>query len=346
MIGSRSRGVAIALVTLCALTLVLAGCLPSTAVTTDFYPQSALAPESDFAEDLQILFDLIFWIAAVVFVVVEGALIYAVIRFREKPGQGLPPQLHGNTRLEVTWTIIPVFILAIIAVPTVSTIFRVAADPKPDALHVRVVGHQWWWEFEYPDLGIVTANELHVPVGRQVAISLESADVIHSFWFPRMGGKRDVVPNTVNNLWFTPQRTGEYLGQCGEFCGESHANMHMRLFVETPGDFDAWVRNQEMEAVEDLTPQVREGAKIFVQRGCVVCHTIGGTDAQGKLGPDLTHFGSRTTLASGILSNVGTQDLKKWLRDPPAIKPGSKMPNLDLSESDVNALTAYLHSLK
>ena len=344
MLEPRHRGTAIALVVLSVLPMAVAGCLPSVAVTTDFYPQSALAPESEFAHDLQVLFDLIFWMAAIVFIVVEGALIYAVIRFREKPGQGLPRQIHGNTRLEVTWTIIPVFILAIIAVPTVSTIFKVAAAPKPDALHVTVVGHQWWWEFEYPDLGIVTANELYVPVGRQVAISLESADVIHSFWIPRMGGKRDVVPNTVNNLWFTPERTGEYLGQCAEFCGESHANMHMRLFVVTQEEFEAWVEKQRQPASAES--QDMAGAEIFALRGCGVCHAIAGTDHQGELGPDLTHFASRTTLASGILSSAEPNALEDWLRDPPALKPGSKMPNLSLIDSEVEALTSYLRSLK
>ncbi len=335
---------AIALVILCVLPLVVAGCLPSVAVRTDFYPQSALAPESEFADDLQVLFDLIFWMAAVVFIIVEGALIYAVLRFREKPGQGLPRQVHGNTRLEVAWTILPVIILAIIAVPTVSTIFKVAAAPKEDALHVTVVGHQWWWQFEYPDLGLVTANELYVPVGRQIAISLESADVIHSFWIPRMGGKRDVVPNTVNNLWFTPRRTGEYLGQCAEFCGESHANMHMRLFVVTEEEFEAWVENQKQPAGPES--QEMAGAELFTLRGCGVCHAIGGTDSQGELGPNLTHFASRTTLASGILNSAEPNVLEDWLRDSPALKPGSKMPNLNLIDSDVEALAAYLRSLK
>lgn len=315
---------------------LLAGC-----ATT---PQTTISPRSDVAGHVQGLYKLIFIMAVVVFVVVEGLLVYAIIRFsRRQPPNGLPPQVHGNQRLEIAWTILPVVVLIIIAVPTWQVIFSTHAAAPPDALRVNVTGHQWWWEIEYPDLGITTANELHLPAGRPVELSLESNDVLHSFWVPQLAGKMDMLPGNVNHLRFTPSTPGTYLGQCAEFCGISHANMRLRATVHEPADFEAWVRGQQEPAAEP-TGLAAEGQQVFL-RQCRGCHTVEGTDARGRLGPNLTHVASRETIAAGLLPNT-PEGLAAWLRNPPEVKPGAKMPNLRLDEGQVQALVAYLQTLE
>jgi cytochrome c oxidase subunit 2 len=312
-------------------------------------PMSTIAPKSDFAWMIQDIYVLIFWIALAVFIVVEGVLLYSVIRFRRRPGQGLPEQIHGNTKLEIAWTIAPALVLVLIAVPTVQTIFQTQAEPPnmDQALKVRAVGHQWWFEFEYPDLGIVTANELHVQKGQTVYFDIESADVIHSFWFPLMGGKRDMTPSHVNHMWFTPNEAGRFLGQCVEYCGASHANMRMVLYVHEPAEWQAWVDGMKQAAAQ---PQpgtgAAAGAQLFTAKGCAGCHTVQGNPAAvGKVGPDLSHFAQRSTLAAGMAEN-NEENLAAWLRNPPAFKPGALMPNLGLNEDEIKALTEYLYSLK
>lgn len=318
----------------------LVGCSP--------VPQTTVFPLSDQARMIQELYVLIFWLAMFVFVVVEAVLIYSVIRYRRRSPDEVPHQLHGNTRLEIAWTIAPAIVLAFIGVPTISTIFQASQPAPADALHVRVVGHQWWWEFQYPELNVVTANEVHLPGGRPVRFDLESADVIHSFWIPRLGGKLDVVPNHVNQLVITPdpvQSTTTYLGQCVEFCGEQHANMKLRAVVHPADQFDAWVRSQQAAAAAPTSDEARRGMEVFMRSACIGCHTIAGTPAQGKVGPDLTHVGGRQTIAAGMIDNT-PENLARWLRNPQDVKPGNKMPNLNLSEQDISLLVAYLESLK
>jgi cytochrome c oxidase subunit 2 len=332
---------------------LLSGCLDASR-----YPQTAMEPLTEYGAKQQRLWEQILLPAFIVFVAVEGVLVYTIWRYRRRPGHPRPEQIHGNTRLEVMWTIAPALILAYIAVPTVTTIFEIGGEPPSDAMRVQVVGHQWWWEYQYLDFNppIVTANELRMPVGKNVSLQLESADVIHSYWLPRLGGKRDVVPNHTNHIWFdAPQQPGPpegYLGQCAEFCGASHANMRARGFVDSQADFDAWVRTQQSAAVAP-SPSVAQGADLFKTRGCVGCHQIVGVNAtaaqtfasSGLIGPNLTHVGSRTTIAAGTLPN-DPQSMAAWLRDPPAVKPGSRMPKLGLNEPDIAALVAYLESLK
>ena len=221
------------------LAVLAAACSP------DHYPQTALRPISDFArigDDIQ---TTTFYWAFAVFVLVEGALLYAVFRFRGKPTDAEPPQVHGNTTIEIVWTVIPALILAAIAVPTVRGIFQTAAIPASDALTVEVVGHQWWWEFRYPDLGITTANEVHIPVGQTVSFRMSTADVVHSFWPPRFAGKRDVFPNRQTRLWFKAEEAGEYPGQCAEFCGIQHGRMAFRVRAQTPEEFQGWVAHMQ-----------------------------------------------------------------------------------------------------
>jgi cytochrome c oxidase subunit 2 len=231
----------------------------------------------------------------------------------------------------------------VIAIPTIQIIFRTQGVAPKDALEITVRGWQWWWEFRYPSLQITTANELYVPLGQPVAMRLEGPDVIHSFWIPRLGGKRDVVPGRINRITFTPTAVGEYLGQCAEFCGTSHANMRMRVIVVERAAFDRWVAAQRAPAIEP-TGDAADGKGIFARSACVGCHTIRGVSA-GALGPDLTHFGSRTTLAAGLLPN-NPGNVAKWVRDAPAIKPGAKMPRFALSDAQARALAAYLMALK
>lgn len=312
------------------------------------YPQSTLNPQSDYAWSIQHLLDqLVFWVV-VIFVLVQGLLIYAVMRFRSRPGAPEPKPVHGNTALEVGWTIAPALILLLIAVPTVTAIFKTQGKPPADAMTIKVVGHQWWWEFQYPALGITTADEMHVPVGKAIAIELESADVIHSFWFPSMGGKRDVVPARTNHMFFTADSVGTFPGQCAELCGLSHANMRMKLMVERPEDFERWAQQQQAAPFEpDSTTSAGAGKLLFSQSACIGCHTIQGV-SEGVIGPNLTHVGSRTTLAGGILPNT-PEAMARWITDAPAQKPGSLMPNLaglGITAEQVPALVAYLQSLK
>jgi cytochrome c oxidase subunit 2 len=325
---------------LAGLTLLLAAC------AFDSYPQHAMNPKTEFARVINDLFWTIIYWSIIVFVVVEGLLIWALVRFKRRPGQPIPAQVHGNTKLEIAWTLAPALVLASIAVPTVRAIFETQSPPTPGSLQVRVVGHQWWWEFQYPQLNVRTANELWLPVGRKVDFALESADVIHSFWPPWLGGKRDVIPGHVNRLSFTPEAPDLYWGSCAEYCGASHANMSFRVIVTEQPKFDQWVQEmQNPKPPQSVDPLVQKGAQAFITSACIGCHRIGGTPAQGVIGPDLTYFGRRHTIAAGMMPNT-PQNLAKWLKNPPAVKPGSLMPNLNLNDETVQALVAYLESMK
>ncbi len=316
------------------------------------YPAAAALPQSTFdpagpVAKMQLdLFNVTLWITIFIFVVVAIALGYAMIRFRGRPGDAQPKQIHGNAKLEVLWTVIPVILLLFIAVPTVNLSFQLAAAPSNDAVKVRVIGYQWWWAFEYPELGIVTANEMRIPVGQPIDLTLESEDVIHSFWVPRLAGKVDVVPNRVNSMWLQADEPGVYYGQCAEYCGTSHANMRFRVQAVSQEEFDAWVQERKTAAAfasDDAL--VARGHDVFVNSACAACHTVDGTTAAGKVGPDLSDVGSRTTIAAGLVPNT-PENMAAWLRDPQAVKPGALMPNLGLSNDDVSALVAFLESLE
>lgn len=328
--------------------LLLSGCMSQ-------YPQTIFEPKSEIAVDQwSLLVNWIFWPALFVFVTVEGMLLLAAFRYRQRPGQARPRQIHGNTRIEIAWTIAPAAVLAVVAIPTVQTIFRTQAPVErehPEALKIEVVGHQWWWEFRYTDLDVTTANEFWVPVGQTVGVSETSADVVHSFWVPAMGGKRDVVPNHVNHLWFTPSEAGEFPGQCAEFCGDSHANMRVRMFAVSPQEFQEWVARQKRPAgapAPDAPDNVKQGSQLVIQNGCVGCHTIDGNpgNANAKVGPNLSHVGQRTTIAAGFMEN-NQQNLVRWVHNAPGVKPGVKMPSFQrLPDADVEAVAAYLSTLK
>jgi cytochrome c oxidase subunit II len=350
------------------LVVMLVACSP------DQYPQTTLLPRGDFAKIADDLLDITVRWALLVFVLVEGVLLYAIFRFRGKPGDPEPHQTHGNTIVEVIWTVIPALILAAIAVPTVRAIFQTNATPGKDALTIEVVGHQWWWEFRYPEFNITTANEMHVPTGRMVSLRMGSTDVIHSFWVPQFAAKRDVFANRETRMWFTAQAEGDYPGQCGEFCGIQHGRMSHRIKAQKPEEFQAWVthmqtlkkkptppppptaptpprpseRAQEGPPAppEAVTAATSEGEKLFLAKGCVACHALNAYDApKGMVGPNLGNIGSRSYLAAGTLKNTD-ENLARWIRDPQGIKKGVLMPNLGLTDAEAQALTAYLRAHK
>ncbi|MEZ4501409.1 MAG: cytochrome c oxidase subunit II [Dehalococcoidia bacterium] len=312
-------------------------------------PQTTIAPRSDNADSIQSVYVIVFWLAVVVFIGVMLATIVFALMFRERADRQAK-QFHGNARLEVLWTLIPVIIVVIIAVPTFNSLAETSAAPPEDALHVEVIGHQWWFEFRYDNVGgveqVVSANELHLPVDRAVDFTLKSADVIHSFWVPQLGGKVDLVPGHENDLWFTPNTVGEYLGQCAEFCGDSHALMRFRVFVHSQADFETWAQNEASDAVEPTDEAIMAGQAAFLGNACIGCHTVQGTTAVGQVGPNLSHVGARTTLAAGIMDNT-PENMANWIRNAPSIKPGSIMPAFPaLSDEDLQAIVAYLQSLK
>jgi cytochrome c oxidase subunit 2 len=307
--------------------------------------QSILEPATSNAREVTGLFYTIFYVALAIFIIVEGLLVYFVIRYQRRTNSNLPDQVHGNTPLEIAWTLAPALILAVVFVLTVRTMSSVSASAQPaPTVKVTVIGHQWWWELKYPDLNIVTANDLHVPVGEVVGITLESDNVIHSFWVPELTGKTDVVPGHQNQTWLRAETAGEYSGQCAEFCGAQHAHMLFHVVAQTRSDFEAWAKDQQSTPAAP-SGDAATGADVFAKGACIGCHTIEGTKAQGKVGPDLTHFGSRLSIGAGTLPNT-TQNLAMWLRNPQAVKPENDMPNLHLSDADIQALVAYLESLK
>ncbi len=343
--------------------LVLAGC------SSDQFPNTTLDPKTEFTTMIDDVFMTTVMWAVVVFILVEGALVFAILRFRGKPSDPEPVQTHGNTTVEIVWTIIPAVILALIAVPTIRGIFSTADTPE-GALAVEVIGHQWWWEFRYPGQKVVTASELHVPAGQKVVLYMKTADVLHSFWSPQLAAKRDVFPNRYTTLWFSAPDTGRYGGQCAEFCGIQHARMGFEIFVDSPADFERWVARQQVgspminggQVVRDTTAAVdsaslasrgatdslmARGTQAFIGAGCIGCHAMVGTPMAGQLGvigPNLSHVGSRATLAGAMMPNTD-ENLARWLRDPQAVKPGTlmKLPR-KLTEEEIQTLVAYLRA--
>jgi cytochrome c oxidase subunit 2 len=378
MLRTAARRLPRLVTALCLLTFIGVGCSP------EHYPQTTLLPRGDFARIADDLLDTTVKWALLVFVLVEGVLIYAIFRFRGKPGDPEPHQTHGNTTVEIIWTVIPALILAAIAVPTVRAIFQTNAIPAKDALTIEVVGHQWWWEFRYPEYNLTTANELHVPVGRTVSLRMGSADVIHSFWVPQFAAKRDVFANRESRMWFKAEAEGEYPAQCAEFCGIQHGRMAYRIRAQNPEEFRAWVAHMQTlgpkpppgakppagakpaingrsergvrTATEGATvqqpgspagpqdPQYASGEKLFLSKGCVACHSLQAVNAPKGM-------------VGPNLANVGARsyiaagtlkntdaNLAQWIRNPQGIKKGVLMPNLGINETEAQALVAFLRA--
>jgi len=312
---------------------------------------SIMAPASTPAHEIHALSYFVLSVTGGIFLVVAGLLTYAIIKFRAKDSDWNtePAQIYGSTQIELAWTVIPVLIVIVLFLTTARLIFAIQDAPEPpSALNVMVIGHQFWWEFRYPSFGIVTANELHVPLSSDRSqvptyLSLLSADVDHSFWVPQLAGKTDLIPNHPNSTWINPLQPGMYIGQCAQFCGAQHALMLLRVYVDTPEQFAAWVKNQQLPAVED--PSVIAGRQIFETQACINCHTIQGTVATGRFGPDLTHLMSRQTLAAGAMAN-NPANLRQWIKDPDTFKSGCLMPAMQLSDQQLDQVTAYLLTLR
>ena len=314
-------------------------------------PTSILSPASTPASEIFELSLLFLVVTSVIFVCVGSLLAYAVFKFRRRRDDdgSEPPQVYGSHRVELAWTIIPILIVLVLFLASVRVMTTLQdAALQPGTIEVVAVGRQFWWEYRYPKLGIVTANELHVPVSdparpTPTRLTLLSADTNHSFWVPRLGGKTDLIPNRVNQMWIDPQETGVFLGQCAQYCGTQHAKMLLRVYVDSQSDFDAWVQQQRQPAVD--SPEAAEGKRVFQSTACVNCHAVSGTIGTGEYGPDLTHLMSRDTIASGILPNTA-ENLRAWIKEPEVLKPGSRMPAMKLSDKDLDALTAYLLTLR
>jgi cytochrome c oxidase subunit 2 len=279
-------------------------------------------------------------------------LLYAAVKFRHRSGgdRREPLQIYGSDQLELAWTVIPVLIVLVLFMTSARVIHTIQDAPRlPGSIQVTVIGHQFWWEYRYPQYGFVTANELHVPVSDPANptltfLELLSADTDHSFWFPRLAGKTDLIPNHPNSMWIEPQETGIYLGQCAQYCGTQHAKMLLRAYVESRADFDRWVSAQQQAARADTNPEAEEGRRVFNSTACINCHSISGTVANGLFGPDLTHLMSRETIASGVAQNTPA-NLRVWIENPASIKPGALMPAMNLTDKDLDAVTAYMLTL-
>jgi cytochrome c oxidase subunit 2 len=312
---------------------------------------SIFDPHSTPTKSIYHLSQFVLSVTGLIFVVVFGLLSYVVVKYRNRQGDAgrEPTQVYGSTQIELAWTIIPILIVVVLFLATARVIHSVQDAPKPEAaLEVVAIGHQFWWEFRYPQLGVVTANELHIPVSElahpvPTFLTLLSADTDHSFWVPQLAGKTDLIPNRVNHMWMDPYQTGIFLGQCAQYCGTQHAKMLLRVYVDTPDEFDAWVRAQTQPAVQDTG--MSGGRHIFESTACINCHAISGTVADGRFGPDLTHLMSRQTIASGAAENTKA-NLRLWVQTPDAIKPGSLMPAMQLSNADLDALVDYLETLR
>jgi cytochrome c oxidase subunit II len=314
-------------------------------------PTNIFAPASTPADSIFGLSLFVLAVTAAIFVLVASLLVYCVVQFRNrKDDDGRePPQVYGSNQVELAWTVIPVLIVVALFMATARVIATVQNHERTDnAVEVVAVGHQFWWEYRYPGLKVVTANELHVPVSdpahpTPTFIKLLSADTDHSFWVPRLAGKTDLIPNHPNQMWIDPRETGLYLGQCAQYCGTQHAKMLLRVYVQSREDFERWIQEQREPA--HASSDVSQGRHIFETTACINCHAVAGTVANGRFGPDLTHLMSRETIAAGAAIN-NPENLRLWIRNPDAIKRGSLMPAMELNDQDLNALAAYLETLR
>jgi cytochrome c oxidase subunit II len=330
--------------------LLLATSLCAADAATSPAIPSIFKPESTPADSIYRLSIFVLAITGVIFAIVFTLIAYAITKFRRRSEDGAePPQVYGSNQMEMAWTVIPVLIVLVLFMATARVIHAIEDARMPKgAIEVTAIGHQYWWEFRYPALGIVTANELHVPVSdpshpTPTFLKLLSADTDHSFWVPRLAGKTDLIPNRVNKMWIDPHDVGVYVGQCAQFCGIQHAKMLLRVYVDSPQQFAQWVQEEKRPAQSSDTAE--EGRRIFETTSCINCHTVSGTVADGRFGPDLTHLMSRDTIASGAAPNT-PENLKTWIQDPDAVKPGSLMPPMKLNDHDLDSLAAYLETLR
>jgi cytochrome c oxidase subunit 2 len=310
--------------------------------------QSMFNPQGPPARSIASLGWMLFGVCLVVYVAVLVATFWALAR-RRRPSDDLPETSRSITRWVVGATALTAVVLVAISVTSFAAGRGLTQPSGPGAVTIDVVGHQWWWDFTYTDVTpsdyATSPNELHIPVGVPVVLRLQSRDVVHSFWVPNLHGKRDLVPGYTNHLWIQADTPGVYRGQCAEFCGHQHAQMAFNVVAEPVGKFQAWLQHQRRSAAEPATDEQRRGRDVFLQSPCASCHTVRGTDAGSRLGPDLTHVASRLTLAAGALPNTRGH-LAGWIADPQSIKPGVRMPSNPLTADDLQAVLAYVRSLR
>lgn len=314
------------------------------------HDQNSLDPRGEAARKINDLFTPFVVIAIVIGVLVVAAVLYIGVRFRAREGHpDNPKQTHGHSGLEIAWTIAPAVILVFMAVPTVRLIFDLAKKPTGDVVEVTVNAKQWWWEYEYSGEGIITANEMHIPVGKPVYLTLKSDNVIHSFWVPNLAGKKDVVPGRVHHLTIEADESGEFLGQCAEYCGLSHANMRLRVIAEPEEKYQAWVASMKLPLQGAALDFATDPTGPIARYGCTGCHSLDGVpNATARIGPNLTHIASRSTFAGGTYA-LNEANLRKWIHDAPGRKPMQPDKNVgmpsfknSMPDADLDALVAYL----
>ncbi|HAW29250.1 MAG TPA: cytochrome c oxidase subunit II [Planctomycetaceae bacterium] len=314
-----------------------------------------LDPASPQAEAINNLFLQVLLISAVIFAIVSGLILIAISRGRRR--DTLPDQNFGSEKSEIFWMIGPVIIVIWLVAISANLVITLNAIPQADPdgktnfndVDLIVTGHQWWWEVKYPKSGIITANEIHMPAGKEkkFRILVTSADVIHCFWVPQLGRKIDAIPGRDNYIWLQATNPGSYQGRCSEYCGAQHAWMNFKVYADTDKEFQQWVASEKRTTEQPplLSPLAADGKKYFFQATCPQCHTIQGTEAEATIGPDLTHFANRKEIGAGVIENT-SENLALWLKNPQALKPGCKMPDFKLSDTNLKQLVAYLETLK
>jgi cytochrome c oxidase subunit 2 len=306
---------------------------------------NALDPQSPLARaiyDLGIVSGVVF---ALIFVIVTGAITFSMFRFRARAGEPDPRQILGNRKVEIAWTIIPFLIVIFLFVITLSAMNRADPPPAPSP-DLVITGHQFWWQVDYPGSGVITANEIHIPVGKPLSVQLESADVLHEFWVPKLTRKMSNVPGQPNHIWLQADKPGTYIGQCSEFCGTQHAWMRILVVADEPAQFEEWQRAQLQPAQAATTDVTAKGLAVFQTSTCINCHAIRGVaGADLRVAPDLTHVGSRKQLASGMIDNTPA-NMRLWLKSPQHIKPGALMPDFSLTDEQLDQLATYLSTLR
>lgn len=305
---------------------------------------TSLSPASEHTRAIYHLWLVSLSIFGLIFLLVTGLVVYSLMKYRWREGDADPEQVAGQNTVEMVWTVIPLAIVVLLFFLTVKTM--AVSDPAPaPAPDLIVTGHQWWWEARYPKSGVVTANEIHIATGQPYSVQLESTDVLHEFWVAQLARKMTTVPGHPNHIWLEADEPGTYQGSCSEFCGTEHAWMRFTVVAQAPAEFAAWEAAQLRPAVSPLTAEERAGEQLYLQMSCVSCHAIAGTTSQARVGPDLTHLASRGQIGAGVLENT-PEDLRRWLTDPQAVKPGVEMPNFRFSAEQVAELTAYLETLR
>jgi cytochrome c oxidase subunit 2 len=309
------------------------------------YDANALDPQSPQARvifDLGIVSTAIF---VLIFVIVAGTIVYSILRFRGLNGETDPEQIQENKIVEITWTVIPFVIVLFLFAMTLRAMSRVEppAPPTPDLV---VTGHQFWWQADYPGSGVTTANEIHIPAGKPLSVLLESKDVLHEFWVPKLTRKMSNVPGQRNHVWLQADKPGTYIGQCSEFCGTQHTWMRIVVVADEPTQFEQWQQKQLRAAQSPAGAVVSKGQELFRTLSCINCHAINGVaGAESRIAPDLTHVGSRKQLASGMIDNTPA-NMRLWLKSPQRIKPGALMPDFTLTDEQLDQLAGYLSSLQ